>query len=142
MLENEKGASAVEFAIILPLFLIFVFGIIEFGVIMYNKAVVTNASREGARFGVLFAPSVNTDSQIRARVNSYLSGGLSPINLGGTSQFPLPDDDIDISPSVRTSQDRLTVSVTYQYDFLFLPNFIPLLPQALSLNGTTTMRME
>lgn len=142
MLRNEKGASAVEFAIILPLFLVLVFGIIEFSVILYNKAVLTNASREGARFGVLWDPTVHADTEIRTRVNNFLSSGLTLINLGGTSPVPLPDSDIIILPSARVSEDPITVSVTYQYDFMFLPNFLPGLPQTLSLNGTTTMRME
>jgi Flp pilus assembly protein TadG len=142
MLENEKGASAVEFAIILPLFLILVFGIIEFGVIMYDKAVVTNASREGARFGVLFDPSVHTNVEIIDRVNSFACERLSLINLGESSECPLDAENIKITTLTGTGQDRLTVSVTYPYKFIFLPNFLPGLPQALSLNGTTTMRME
>lgn len=140
MFKNEEGASAVEFALILPLFLILVFGIIEFSVILFNKTVITNASREGARFGVLFNPSVHTDIQIRTRVNNYLEGGLALINLGGSSPLPLPDKDILISP--RSNKVPLTVSVVYQYDFLFLPNFLPGLPKFLTLDGATTMRME
>jgi hypothetical protein len=58
--------------------------------------------------------------------------------LGGTSPVPL----ITIEPSARASEELITVSVTYEYDFMFLPNFLPGLPQTLSLNGTTTMRME
>ena len=46
----QRGAAAVEFAIVLPLLLVFVFGIIEFGFLLYDKAVITNASREGARY--------------------------------------------------------------------------------------------
>ena len=55
MWKNNKGASAVEFALVLPILIVLLFGIVEFGLLMYNKAVITNASREGARDGHLFA---------------------------------------------------------------------------------------
>ena len=44
----------VELAIILPILLIVLFGLIEFGFILYDKAVITNASREGARQGIVY----------------------------------------------------------------------------------------
>ena len=50
---SQKGASAVEFALVLPLLMLITFGIIEFGMLMYNKQVITNASREGARAGIV-----------------------------------------------------------------------------------------
>lgn len=43
---SQKGASAVEFALVLPLLMLILFGIIEFSLLMYNKAMITNASRE------------------------------------------------------------------------------------------------
>ena len=51
---NQSGASAIEFAFLLPVLLLFLFGIIEFSVLFYNKAMITNASREGARAGINF----------------------------------------------------------------------------------------
>ena len=51
---GQRGASAVEFAIVLPVLLLLLFGTIEFGVLFFNKAVITNASREGARRGVVW----------------------------------------------------------------------------------------
>ena len=41
--ENQRGATAVELAIVLILFLTIVFGIIEFGLLIYNQHIVTNA---------------------------------------------------------------------------------------------------
>jgi len=43
---DKKGASAVEFAIILPILILILFGIIEFSILFYDKAVITNASRD------------------------------------------------------------------------------------------------
>ncbi|MBE0449101.1 MAG: pilus assembly protein [Actinobacteria bacterium] len=48
-LNNEKGASAVEFAIILPVLILLIVGIIYFGFIFNNYLVLTHAAREGIR---------------------------------------------------------------------------------------------
>ena len=53
-ISNANGAAAVEFAIVVPLLLLLLFGIIEFSLLLYNKAMLTNASREGARFGIVY----------------------------------------------------------------------------------------
>jgi len=47
LLKNHRGTSLVEFVIILPVLMVILFGIVEFGIILYDKAVITNASREG-----------------------------------------------------------------------------------------------
>ena len=47
------------------------FGIIEFGIILYDKAMITNASREGARAGIVFDPDGISDSYIREVVKTY-----------------------------------------------------------------------
>jgi Flp pilus assembly protein TadG len=54
-INNQNGAAMVEFAIVLPLLLILVFGIIEFSVMFYDKAMLTNATREGTRAAILYA---------------------------------------------------------------------------------------
>src|SRR5260370_15552285 len=51
--KKQKGVAAVEFALVAPILLLIVFGIIELGIGMYDKAVGTNAAREGARPGIL-----------------------------------------------------------------------------------------
>ena len=56
-LRSCVGSELIEFAVILPLLLLVVFGVIDFSIALYDKAVVTNASREGARAGIVFAPN-------------------------------------------------------------------------------------
>ena len=51
--QHQKGAVAVEFALILPVLVLLLFGIVEFSLLMYNKQILTNASREGARYGIV-----------------------------------------------------------------------------------------
>jgi hypothetical protein len=78
---GERGATTLEFALILPLFIALVFGIIEFGHTWYIYHAVTNASREGARLGVRYrinsaglrvAPWGFNDPSIDTFVRDYL----------------------------------------------------------------------
>jgi len=52
-MKNQDGATVVEFALIAPLLLLLTFGIIEFGLFLFNKHVITNVSREIARAGIV-----------------------------------------------------------------------------------------
>ena len=53
ILSGEKGASAVEFAIILPILVLLVFGIIQFGLVFNKYIAITHAAREGARLAAV-----------------------------------------------------------------------------------------
>src|SRR5690349_14378991 len=50
---NERGVAAVEMAIVLPIFVLLLIGMIEFGVILHDNLVLQNAAREGARVGAI-----------------------------------------------------------------------------------------
>lgn len=147
-LQSEHGASAVEFALTLPLLIVLIFGIIEFSVLLFDKAVVTNASREGARFGVVYATDGEdytpmTDTEIKTVVKNYANDYL--INLGGTIK-QLADDDIVITPGTRETGDDLSVVVNFDYDFLVFPDLTEMLGGSFdgtkTLTGQTIMRME
>ncbi|MBN2373061.1 pilus assembly protein [bacterium] len=131
----EKGAAAVEFAIILPLMVILVFGIIEFGLILYNQQVITNASREGARAGIVSQSPRLDDASIRNIVNQY---ALNRLITFGASNTPVTT----ITRTGFNFQDDLTVTVTYNYGFLVVPNFITSLPNSLNLTARTVMKYE
>ena len=64
---SEDGAQLIEFALVLPMLLLVVLGIAEFGFIFQRYEVLTNAAREGARIAVL--PGYST-ADVQARVAS------------------------------------------------------------------------
>lgn len=68
--EARRGASAIEFAIIAPLMILFTFGLIELGRMMLVKQTATHATREGARIAV--RPTADRDEVIQ-RVNEELA---------------------------------------------------------------------
>jgi Flp pilus assembly protein TadG len=137
--KTEKGAAVVEFAVILPLLLLLVFGIIEFGLLIYNKAMITNASREGARIGIVYRTDRSTaDAAIVNTVDNYLADYL--VTFGGTGVHTTVTN-----PSPTTglaTGDNLTVTVSYDYHFLVVPNFLTNLAGGVQLVGATTMRAE
>ena len=110
---NERGAVAAEFALLLPLLLIILFGIIDFGMMMYSREIVTNAAREGARAGIVQGPPKRTGGEILAIVDNYLTGtGVNPADVNFTTAGAGP-----------TNPYTLTVGGTYNYNFL-----VPVIP--------------
>ena len=69
---NEEGAAVVEFALVMPILALIIFGIIDFGRAFYTVNNIISAVREGARYGaILSAPlSVTGQREIRDRVRS------------------------------------------------------------------------
>jgi Flp pilus assembly protein TadG len=135
-IRSQRGAALVEFAIVMPLLLVLVFGIIEFSIMFYDQAVITNASREGARAGIVYAfPNRITAGEITTTVGNYSSGRL--ISFGSTSQASA-----SVSGQCNNAGDAITVSVTYPYEFLVLPNLIQSLTGPINLSAVTVMRCE
>lgn len=126
-LTNQSGQSLVEFALILPILLLLIMGIIEFGFIMNSYLTIQNASREGARIGIVGA----ADLDIRNRV------------LSDSPNLQAADLTINITPEEgsRGPGDTITVAVTYNYH-LVTPIISSLLNNSLVLNAQTSMRIE
>jgi len=135
-LQDEKGAAMVEFSIILPLLAVLLFGVVEFSLLLYNKQVITNASREGARAGIVAQAPRLTVAEIQQVVNDYAGSHLISF---GTASAPVTT--IDNSGGTAFGDD-LTVTVSYKYDFLVLPNFIASLAGGVDLKAETVMRYE
>jgi Flp pilus assembly protein TadG len=135
-IKDQRGASAIEFAIVLPVLLALLFGIIEFSILFYDKAVITNASREGARAGIAFAPTPLDDVGIAGVVNTYCASNL--ITFGSATAATTTVS----RGGSGSAGDPLTVTVHYPYEFLVLPNFVTALTGAADLQAVTVMRME
>ena len=143
--ENEKGTSIVEFAIILPVLLILIFGMVEFAALFYNKAVITNASREGARAAIVFRTDANGNYtpyqqvDIQTIVNNYVGNYLIGFPRG-TATIPA------FTPCPQTptpgSDNYAVVQVSYGYHFLVLQNLLSFLQSPFTLSSSTTMACE
>jgi Flp pilus assembly protein TadG len=126
---NRRAAAAVEFALVAPLFFLFVFAMLEYGRMVMVQQVITNASREGARRAVLDGA---TTTSVTNAVNDYLAAGS--ITGATITIAPNPPNDAEFG-------DPVTVTVSIGF------NQVSWLPSPMYLGGrtmiaTTVMRRE
>lgn len=126
---GESGAVMAEFVIILPLLVILLFGIIQFGIAFNRVQALHAAAREGARLASL---SQTTDVQIQNRVTQSLNG-ITFNSAPATAITPA-----FAKPCNNRGGQTVEVLVTAQYN-LSIP-FLP--PQTLNLTGDGTFRCE
>ena len=132
MIKEQKGASAVEFAILLPVLILILFGTVEFGLLLYNQQVITNASREGARAGIVAQTPRVTKEQIETVVLNYC--GTNLVTFGAYD-----DPSVNVPPGATKFGDDLTVTVKFKYTFLVLSS---LYPNPIWLVSQTLMKLE
>ena len=135
---RSRGQALVELALALPMLFVVIFGAVEFGTALYDKAVITNASREGARAGIVATTPRKTNAEITAVVNNYVASHM-------IAYKPAAAPSTTINPTLvanRTSGVQMTVTVAYTYPFFLIPKFLTAFTGQITLNGATTMRME
>lgn len=148
--KSDSGQALVEFAFVLPFILILLLGLIEFGVAFYNRAMLTNASREGARAGMTYTTDSSSNywslasmrTAVNNAVNNYLQGRL--INFGGNPTWITVANRSGGSPydpSFNVSGGTVDVTVTYTHTFLAIPNFIGS-GNTINIGSQTIMRLE
>lgn len=124
---SEGGQSTLEFAMVLPMLLLLLMGIIEFGRIISSYMIINNLAREGARFAAVG----KTDSQI------------TTILLNEHATLDVDKLEVQFSPvySARVKGEPLKVTVNYTVDLItpLIPEF---LPNPLPISSECTMRLE
>jgi Flp pilus assembly protein TadG len=119
---RERGAAAVEFALVLPLLIVLLLGIIDFGLYYYNDLQLTHAARDAARY-----LSVNN-----------LAGADAAIS--GATLVSTSIDARGMSPA--TSGQPATVTLHATYSFLTPLPLIVGIGRTLGINATVVMRRE
>ena len=126
--KGEDGAAAVEFALLLPLLVVLLFGFIQFGTAFNTRIQATNAAREGARMAVV-------------GIDNWADVG------GGTAFWQAVQQDAglgDINSCVLTTTDVVggTLTVTFDYPLDLVIPFMPSPPSWQTGTATATMRIE
>lgn len=136
MRKKQQGLAAVELSLVLPVLFLIIFVIIEFSIALYNKAIITNASREAARAGIVLKSPKLTTAQIQSVANNYLGSHL--ITFGSS-----------VTPVVSVPQGAgglfgtpLTVQVSYQYSTMILGGILHVVDNPMNLSATTVMLNE
>ena len=138
---RESGVSMLEFSLTLPVLLMIMFGMIEYGVAFYDKVVITNASRGAARIGM-----INTSTSLAAlntlvgnTFNASYWNSVGLITFGATSTPTLA---LSRTNDPGQSLDLVTATVTYQYKGLLLGGFLSSSTPSLTLVASTTMASQ
>ena len=127
-LRNEQhGQALIELALVLPILLLLLSGIVEMGRVGYAYISVNNAARVGARV----ASIGGTDQEIMAAVAQSASI-LDPANLTVL---------ISPIPTLRQSGDDISVEVSYPVD-LVVPLIAGIIPDPFLVEADITMRLE
>jgi len=123
--QSQKGSVLIEFALVLPIFLLILSGVITFSIALYNKTVLTMATREGARAGAIQNPNSSSSSRAQDAALNVCQNNL--ITFG---------DSMTPAITTTTSGDILTVNASINYTGLYL--FSVVFP----ISAETSMRLE
>ncbi len=132
---DEGGIAALEFVLMFPFLMMVLFGIIDVSMILSDKAVITNASREAARAGVVLRTTPWSSAQIQAVALNYTQNNLV---TGGT---PTAASAV-ASYASQTSGSPLTVTVTYTYQGLMLGSISSVIAGPVTIKAVTVMNYE
>ncbi|MFA9399265.1 MAG: TadE/TadG family type IV pilus assembly protein [Clostridiaceae bacterium] len=127
VIKDNKGQALVEFAIILPILMLIVMGIIQFGFMINSYLTIANLSREAARLGIIGSSYSEIENDIIFKAPNLDADELS----------------INISPSDsnRKSGDTLNVKIYYNYK-LTVPIISSMFNNEIELSSECSMRIE
>lgn len=130
--KREDGQSLVEFVLVIPIFLLVLFSIVDFGMAFHAWITVTNSAREGARIGSVRATSGEIEQRVRDTATSLEQANLS---VGVTNAEGQPGESV-------------VVDVSYSYSLMTpLADLLDMvsggvIPATLNLGSTADMRLE
>jgi Flp pilus assembly protein TadG len=122
---RQEGQTLTEFAMVLPLLALLLFGIIQFGIVFHQYVTLTDAVRAGGRQGAVSRDLSNPQQRVIDRVRTS-AADLDPGQLGVTVS------------STWTQGDDVTVVATYPYDISLLGVVV----KSGTLRASTTERVE
>lgn len=141
-----RGQSLVEFALILPVLVILLLGIIDFGMGLRSYISLTNATREGARFAAVGNTAGIYPTDCDGLTNTSVIGRVC-VALEGLDLNDLQNVTASF-PDGQSPGESVVVSANFHYQFITpLPDFVDFfsagaLPEYINLNASTDMRLE
>ena len=124
-LRNERGQTLTEFAIVLPILALLLFGVIQFGIAFNNYITLTDAVRAGARKGAVGRHLANPPAAVDQSVRN------------AATDLKSPDLQITVNSSWTQGSD-VTVTATYPYSI----NLLGVVVKSGRLSSSTTERVE
>ncbi len=126
LFRRQKGQSALEFLLVLPIFVVFFLLVVDLGMLMYQYVSISNAVREGARFGAVTCGDGSCEDDgtetVPQRTVARSSGILDLAVVPAEVSVGWLDNGFNFDPQNRG--DSVVVKVVHDYNFLFLPGSI------------------
>lgn len=138
--QGRRGAVTVEMALVLPIFTMLVFGIIEFGRGFMIMQLVTNAAREGCRRAIIDG-STNTDVTNYIQTFMQTSGNIATANTTVTVT-PAAGNPANPTSNLATCASRDLVNVKVQTPFTAVQLITAKYLSGKALKGEASMRHE
>lgn len=153
---RPEGQSAVEMALLLPVLLLVIFGIIISAFMFYAYVQVSNAAREGARAGSLYRITQVETGPLLATVRNAIYDPVAEESALGYLPTTPPSFDVskDVTfsltradggaadPSDPQPGDRLTVNVIYSYTLPIVSVLLPMFPQPIVIQRNVMMEIQ
>lgn len=138
--KSQRGAAALEFALVAPILIVLVFGIVDFGLMINSQAVFANASRDAARAGSFFAK----ESEIKDVVDSAWSylPNVSGVTTAVTCRKPGSPGTACGTNYDTERESGGTVIVTITYEHIWMTPALIGLPNKSTITKTSEMRIE
>lgn len=134
--DGERGAAAVEFALVLPILMLIVFGVIDFGFALNRYSAVSNAAREGVRAASLGAPAADIEKTVKLYL-SDING--STVNVTVTCKKP---DNTNCSTYASDAASGGTAIVTVKFTQNWLTPVGNSLSSKMQITKMSQMRIE
>lgn len=128
---RRSGLSAIEAALVLPIFFLLLFGLLEYGWMFLKSQQLNNAARNGVREGIVHG---STAADVTTRIDQLMLE--ADLQDSGYSVVLTPNDPTTLAPG-----ELLTVTITVDYSSVELIG-VPLIPVPTTIGGTTSMARE
>lgn len=127
VLKNERGQSLIEFTIILPIILIILMGIFEFGIMINSYLTINNAARESSRLAAVGGTDIEVINMALSRLPNLDTNNIM----------------IEVTPSGlnRVRGESVTVKITYNYQVI-TPIISNIINNSVNLIAKNSMRIE
>ena len=142
---GERGQALAEFALVLPIILLFIAGVVEMGRAWNVKQVVTDAAREGARWTVVQDEDLADLAAVQTKIEERLAlGGVT----GATIEFSSADPGCPTAAACYHTEDGFGKEMTVSVSAPFQMNLIGVLlkwaggPATIDITTNATMRNE
>jgi Flp pilus assembly protein TadG len=142
---DERGQALAEFALVLPLIMFFIAGIVEFGRAWNIKQAVTDAAREGARYTVVKDDAIGSLADVEEKIEERLA--LASIETSVIS-FSSADPDCAVPADCFHNEEgygkEMTVSVSTQHRMGLVHVLLGWagVPSSVTISTNATMRNE